>query len=267
MNNKEIDYLYKYMSFEQFVDMIENKRLYLTHIKEWEDTHEGAAILHEEMQYLKEKGYSGKLRENEQYVLIEDIINRIYAQSWGKNNSESDAMWRIYSSNRTGVRIKVRREMITHEINKIVESNAIYQCFKEGDVEYIESMKDIDFSKYYTETKIEDTNITQKNLDCGGLCFYKRDAFRHEEEYRYVLDYEKNRDKEFKIDFKNIISSLKSYNYPPVIYYNIEYDYIDEILLDPRAAKYFVETFEAYCNNRNLSNYGIVFQQSSLYTL
>lgn len=26
------EYLYKYMSFEKFIDLIENKRLYLTHL-------------------------------------------------------------------------------------------------------------------------------------------------------------------------------------------------------------------------------------------
>lgn len=39
------EYLYKYMSFEKFIDLIENKRLYLTHLPLWDDVYEGLLLI------------------------------------------------------------------------------------------------------------------------------------------------------------------------------------------------------------------------------
>jgi hypothetical protein len=39
------EHLYKYMPFEQIIELVEMKRLYLTRIILWNDTYEGYSII------------------------------------------------------------------------------------------------------------------------------------------------------------------------------------------------------------------------------
>lgn len=60
-----------------------------------------------------------------------------YAQSWTKLIDESDAMWRIYSPQKTGVRIKVKKDNIISAILELIDSEKdIYLDPCSGDIEY-----------------------------------------------------------------------------------------------------------------------------------
>lgn len=126
-NNKEIrpEYLYKYMTFEQFVDLIENKQLYLTNITSWEDVYEGYTI-REFFNYINQKKdiEDINIRKNE----IDFSIKCRYAQSWTNDDViESDAMWRIYSPQKTGVRVKVKFKDIYDSIKDILDEAVPYE--------------------------------------------------------------------------------------------------------------------------------------------
>lgn len=113
--------IYKYMSFEKFVEMVEEEQLYLTRIDLWEDLYEGSII-----NRLFENLSMKPLTPNQKELLKNLIFHSLYAQSWCGDKNESDAMWRIYSPNCTGVRIKFDSEEIYKNI-EIVNGKGMNQ--------------------------------------------------------------------------------------------------------------------------------------------
>lgn len=253
----EIEFIYKYMTFEQFIDLIELKRLYLTQITAWEDTHEGYMI---KEFYEKESGINKHLLEKFINPLVEKSRKASYAQSWTHSDIESDALWRIYSQQKTGVRIKVRIDDIKNQINEKLNSNKeMYGNLLKGPVEY---GVDMDYEKY----RIENDKV--------NFLFIKRMAFKHEEEYRFSTNIKKEEifqrtSKYETITIDEVVEEFEKNIYeaklPKTIYYKVPNDLIQEIILDPRAADYFEETFSTYCENRDLNKSGVKFKKSDLY--
>lgn len=243
------EFLYKYITFEQFIDLIENSRLYFTNILQWDDCYEGYSP---NLYYKKVTSLlKGHKQEEETQNKRLTILNKLsYAQSWTEDNNESDAMWRIYSPNKTGVRIKIRTHLLKRCIEKI---NKCYYDFNSGNIIY----------KFPNFEQID--NINELIFERQSLLYYKRNAFKHEKEYRFS----------FKLNWTNLPSikngdsicfdKIYHANLPKVIYYTIPNKYVDEILLDPRAPEYFKETFFKYCKNRGLDE--TKYSKSNLYTL
>lgn len=269
--NKE-KYLFKYMTFEQFVDLIELERLYLTHVTLWEDCYEGYEVEKFGEYLLKGK----ELNEKAQHISKQwnEIKKKLYyAQSWTKLIDESDAMWRIYSPQKTGVRIKVKKNDIAKCISQLQElQQDSYTDFCMGDVEYD---KPIDYEKFrVNKDEAEESNIKAYDVSTMPLIYSKRKAFTHEEEFRFSFKLcivklfkefcEEVTDKNDATE-KNM-NALYNYDYPKVVHYKIENSLIDEVLLDPRAPKYFEETFIQYCNNKDFEEKNIDFKKSDLYT-
>ena len=241
MIKKEVNwlYLYKYMSFEQFVSMVELRRLYLTKVSIWDDTYETIPIKKASKEVLDRinedhPALHFKATENLKNLFIDSY----YAQSWTSTDEESDAMWRIYSSGASGVRIKFDEKIIATSIKK--ELSDKYPKSKKS----LESF-DMNYQKYV-------------------ICYKdKRSAFQHELEYRFSvfidsLDMVLNR----PID---LYEDEKPLEYPSVIYYAISIGKLEEVLLDPRAPKYYEEMFMRYCVNRKFK--AGIFSKSKLYTL
>lgn len=257
------EFVYKYLTFEQFIDLVEMKRLYLKNIKLWEDCYEGDALQEFEKYLFNNILYiNGDIPDKiNQYV--EAKIKSIFAQSWTKMTNESDALWRIYSPQKTGVRIKIRREYIYKQI-KSLEKSKLYYAFDEGSVEYD---KKIDYDAYKNKDSFENNFIVD---EMSYLCM-KRKAFEHEEEYRFTIRYNMMHNNSFqktlkKGDSEILLNGVSEFNYPEVIYYELQNEMIDQVLLDPRAPEYFEETFINYCNNRRFQEKNIEFRKSKLYT-
>lgn len=271
-NIEKPEYLYKYISFEQFVDLIENERLYLKKISCWEDCYEGYYIEKKLKDGLLKLKLSEKIKipkkEIEKFYskfITNTIKNIIYAQSWIKEDEKyEDAMWRIYSPNKNGIRIKIKRTNIFNQIDLERKSHFKSSKLHQNDIDY-------------------NFNCNEKNLEISqvkDLAFKKRLAFLYESEYRFVLilDDKKNFiNAREKIINLNSIAENEVLNSPQKIlfelfntldlhedeiYYDMPANMIEEIVLDPRASKYFENTFNSYCKNRNLS-----FSKSKLYKL
>lgn len=251
------------MTFEQFVDLIENERLYFTQILLWEDTHEGEKI-RDFFEYLKKltNTTNDPVVEAQLQPYYELLRKSTYAQSWTHSEIESDALWRIYSSSKTGIRIKVNRIKLVEYINKMLDANGdTYNNFMQGIVEY---NKELDYNEYY------DNEGKRFEFLKAPMLFYKRQAFKHEEEFRF--SFRINHAKMFNTiseQFKGLIinEQVKRYKTDNVVYYNIPNVLIEEVLLDPRAPEYFEQTFIKYCKNRNLKEKQIDFKKSALYSI
>ena len=94
-------YLYRYISFESFVGMIQNKALTFVSPELWDDPKESAPF------YQLVKG------TEEAYfkVMLFTIYYKTYCQSWTRA-VESDAMWRIYSYGNRAIQIKVSEDKL-----------------------------------------------------------------------------------------------------------------------------------------------------------
>ncbi|WP_017211835.1 DUF2971 domain-containing protein [Clostridium beijerinckii] len=276
--DKEIpEFIYKYMTFEQFVDLVENEQLYLTNIPLWEDVYEGHAIK-EFFEYINKK----EDLKNKPGIKadIDFAVKCKYAQSWILDDiGESDAMWRIYSPQKTGVRIKVKAKDIYDSIKDILNEDIEYEekdgtkiskekfLFFEPKFEKIIYGEHIDFSKYKYDYRhvVGDTMLAYRFYDIP-FEFYKRNAFAHENEFRFSV--ELNPVNIFHNDTREIEEIVKDKNYfKPVLYYSVENSKIQEVLLDPRAPEYFEKTFNMYCEKREFNKNKIKFEKSKLYTL
>lgn len=264
-NIEEPGYLYKYISFEQFIDLIENKRLYLTRIDQWEDCYEGY-YLKKLLDYQLNKldiSSETKMEQMKENINTEfELIKKyIYAQSWSmsKENQESDAMWRIYSPQKTGIRIKVKRENIKKSIYNLILKTPIIHNPHAHAIQYKQPN--------YEDYNYKDNKAYFKFS--SELLYFKRKAFEHEEEYRFSVELQREnllistiQKNNLGINpyFRDVVDKI---NTEKVIYYEVPNSYITEILLDPRAPEYFKETFYSYCKSKDLKNYS----KSKLYTL
>ena len=249
--------IYKYMSFEQFISMVEMKKLHLTRIDCWEDVYEGYFI----KELFKERLLLLEFSPKQLDLLKTCLLRCLYAQSWCSQDGESDAMWRIYSSNNNGVRIKFSQETIQKNIQGIDRREI-----------KVEPLFKIDYEdKIPVAKKIKSTDLLD---NITYPLKYKRTAFKHEAEYRfaayfpaeitYVQKLVKSNDA--KILNKDLIQAFTD-SKERTISYNIDIESLEEVLLDPRAADYQEEIFKEYCQNRNFGGLGIDFKKSELYTL
>lgn len=89
------EYLYRYISFEAFVGMVQSQALTFVLPELWEDPKEGAPFqqLLEQLDSVYEK------------AMLYSVYCKTYGQCWTKL-PESDAMWRIYSFNNRAIQIE-----------------------------------------------------------------------------------------------------------------------------------------------------------------
>lgn len=254
------DFLYRYIGFDTFVDMVQSESLAFVLPSVWEDPRELHAV----------KNYIQQQEDIITRLFLLGILDKTYAQCWSQLE-ESDAMWRIYSYAQRALRIKVRRDSFCKLNPEIIVKDVIYT--NEID-ESIATLVDIK------------NNLMQ-------LWSYKRKAFEHEKETRVILPY-KYPDEEaveehirayvglYSDDSAQQVSFIESFK-KGSIKENIEYaaaltnankrdavrkvpfshcvDFIQGVLVHPLAPSWYVETVRTFCENN-----GIPFEgKSTLY--
>lgn len=146
------DFLYRYVSFETFVGMVQKKALTFVLPSVWDDPKEDLPF----NQFLE------KIEFGLEIAFLIAAHNKTYAQSWSEL-AESDAMWRIYAHNNRSLRIKVSQEKISRlndvHIVPVKYSDEFFSCENSG-----------------TETLL-------------SSLAYKRTAFCHEKEVRLISIY------------------------------------------------------------------------------
>lgn len=255
------EFIYKYMSFDKFISVIESKKLYLTRIDHWDDVFEGYLLSH----YFREYGWLSFLSHRDRKLVNKNLLECIYAQSWTWDSVESDAMWRIYSPDKKGVRIKCCREGIYNDMQNSI--NRREETYK------IDAFE-VDYERYISVNSSETVDDILRSISNDKLVQYalqfKRRAFKHEAEYRFSSLHEnniKNLCAYVKAIYNGNAYDLKLIDCDDVLKYDFELSNVREILLDPHSPKEHWETFDLYCKNRKLENYGIKYEQSKLYSL
>lgn len=226
----------KYMSFMQFMSICETKKMFLSRIDRWDDKREGIMI--------KALVKTRNLEEEYKKELYKYISQLLYAQSWFISHGESDLMWHSYAGS-NGIMIMVDSEDISRNIQNELNNpcNKIYEFIGECNVKYTKNNQTP--AQFELEKDCEEMIKTALQ--------YKNDAYVGENEYRYIaynkIGWEKMIDvvkctdydeiEEKMLDLKNSISENK-------INYDVEFDSIKEIRLNPMAKIYESEVVESF---------------------
>ncbi len=241
------NFLYRYISFETFVGMVQNNALTFVLPLVWDDPQE-------ETPFVKLMNQNASAV---QMAFLIAIHNKTYAQSWSEL-AESDAMWRIYSYNNRGVRIKIKKDKI----------------------DLLDGVRAVPVK--YSDKPFECETFDEETL--YSSLAYKRTAFGHEQEVRLISTYKyqdeqdaqqhvkavfiqhehKDRvkmlesmfpDKEWEDKFDCLIELLnigkKRKNTKEISYAHIP-DFIEGVMAHPLAPDWYVEIVKEFCKRNNI---------------
>jgi hypothetical protein len=157
MSNQTIQergHLYRYVSFERAVDIFQNNRLFFARPREWPDPYEVQ---------LAHRG-----------------SDMLFAQCWCRT-AISDAMWRLYSPGESGVRIGVRREKLAAAVGAWAQANGF--GFREREVVYKPAAAVRERARALGRSLNKRFDLERAT----DALFLKREAYEHENEWRFVL--------------------------------------------------------------------------------
>ncbi len=222
MTNSKKDTLYRIVKFDHAVDILKNGQLHFSHPSLWDDPYE-VRIQHE-------------------------YQDSIFAQCWCKK-SLSDAMWRIYSPDRLGVRIRTTREKIKQAVVGFIQDQ------KENNLKYQYRLTDVKYKttkglQGFTKTTLAQSNGLFSPATAANLLCAKRNAFEHEAEVRILL-YREPKDEHEKTAGRFLKVPVDGHSL------------IDSILIDPRAPEDLYLALKKYL--KESIGYSGVIAQSELY--
>lgn len=146
------EYLYRYISFETFVGMVQSKSLTFVLPELWDDPKECVSFKH----YVEQQD------NTYEQLMLWSVYYKTFCQCW-TTLAESDAMWRIYSYNNHAIRISIKRE----------------------NVNLLDSVKTVDV-KYSDDL---DAIFDKGEEGFFKTLSQKRSAFEHEKEVRLIKHY------------------------------------------------------------------------------
>lgn len=169
----------------------------------------------------------------------------LYAQCWCKR-SMSDAMWRIYSQNLTSLRIRTSKFKLENAMRDFCAANKGY-LRRVQEVSYL-STSLLNDKTHQLATSLRNAEGKQAISAAADILCFKRNAFDHEAEVRAIL-YCPSKD--------NVIPK-------PGISIDIKvHEFVDSILIDPRAPDELVDTFVHYF--KDVLGFKGVVARSALY--
>lgn len=190
-------YVYRIIGIERLFQLFETKENVLVAPSKWDDPFENFILSGLIAIASGEKGRFG-------------FKDHVFGQCW-TTNRESDAMWRIYSPEKNGVRVRARVKKLIQGLRAAEVSFADISCFV-GKVIYL------------PQDKLKDIQINVLDSSGKGIAqtlLYKRIEFSHEKEVRLIYYMPKP---------PSNIPKIFSYSFDPNTV-------LDEITFDPRIDK------------------------------
>jgi len=212
--------IYRVMPVHRLFELFESKRIALVQPSKWDDPFENLLL----------KGMIEGIFEKFPESTV--FRNFIYGQCW-TTHRETDAMWRIYSQDKSGVKIRCS---IRNLLSSITEFNTDFRNdgIFIGKVDYL-PQKTI-FSRLSSITDIYGREAAKSLL-------LKRQEFKHEAEIRLICTKGSDEVQKFEIDPNEVI---------------------EEIVFDPRMNEYICNSYMDSIKNKGFS--GRV-AQSAMYRL
>ncbi|MGA2958699.1 MAG: DUF2971 domain-containing protein, partial [Thermodesulfobacteriota bacterium] len=199
--------VYRIFSLKWFLDLLKNRKIALMSFAKWEDPFENFL--------LKAKAITTK-GVNVDFTNLRELV---YGQSWCLVE-ETDAMWRIYSNDKSGVKIKAHVGRLFDSLYGDGKSTCLHLYF--GKVIY-ESLKGIE-ALMNNQIKIHEELF--RDTSGSGIIEYlliKRSEFEHEHEAR-IIYYSSSNDP----------IRIKSGNKDLIIFDIDPNQIIEKVVLDPR---------------------------------
>jgi len=227
--------VYRIFSLERFLEILERKCLTLVSPAAWEDPFENF-IYH----YFK-KQYPGPNR------LMRWYGGNLVGQCWTQHR-ETDAMWRIYSPGKNGIKVRVSASSLLHSLtNSISDTSPPFNCHL-GKVIY-STKKEL--TKLIVNPDLENNLLRNANSSYLRALYllHKRKEFSHEKEVRLIYEF-------------NSTSELRDESL-----YDIPIDpnsFFEGIVLDPRMSD---TEFKMYSSGIRSLGYKGRITHSSLYKL
>jgi len=214
--------IYRIFPVGRFIQILTTRNLTLVKPKKWDDPFENILL-------------SSKFKIGRELAEV-SARDSVYGQCWTWHR-ETDAMWRIYSPNKDGVRVKSTPRKLLESLKKACGKFSDVQCFI-GGVKYI----------YKKDMREKFENINIFSTDGSGIAeslLYKRKEFSHEREVRIIYS---GKDGECESDiFEFQIDVSKT---------------IDRVLFDPRMSE---DLRKSYIEAIKSLGYKSEIKRSSLY--
>ena len=177
--------LFRYISFEDFINLAINNKDRFVRPSSWDDKYEGYLFSRmesiEDVRKIVSEMYYNLCPKN--YYAIPDNYFRMwhskwftYAQCWSRH-SETDAMWRCYSYGNRAIRIRTRDNKL------LAHTKSIFPKEKQFSV-YLEKVSYDLNKKSIMEQQIKQM---KDSILAHDTYFHKRPAFKHEGEYRLLI--------------------------------------------------------------------------------
>lgn len=200
--------IFRYYELIDLIYLLIEKKNKLVKPERWDDPYENILL----KQILRTK-------DGVEYHLHE-LRKEYYAQCWTLNKDESDALWRIYSPNKSRIRVRTTIGKLYETFCKGCDNGGASRFI--GKVNY--KSKD-DITTFLNDPKtIKQTISDNEEKKLVKTLLVKRNEFVHENEIRLIYRGNERRD-----DLEN-----------PIFCYDIDPSYlIEEILFDPRIDKTF----------------------------
>ncbi|WP_299475772.1 DUF2971 domain-containing protein [uncultured Roseibium sp.] len=157
--------IYRTIPLKRFFELFEKNKDALVRPKKWDDTFENLAL-------------NSPAEIQGEYVQF-GFKDDVYAQCWTLQNF-SDAMWRIYSRDTDGIRIRTTVGKLLDNLAKTEPQFSRVSCFI-GKVQY---KRDNDL-KDFADTHFAD-GLGTDGRKIAETLLIKRNAFRHEQEVRLI---------------------------------------------------------------------------------
>lgn len=216
--------IYRVMSVSRLIELFNTRQNTLSKPCLWDDPFENVI--------LQSRGI---LRDGR--TVLFGMRDSFYGQCW-TFNEELDAMWRIYSPNKDGVKIRTNIIKLFESLHSaILPRNRDVSCFI-GKVQYL-TMRE--FNRYLDKP----LELESTGAGIAKTLLIKREAFSYENEVRLIYWAEKDD--------------------PPnrIFQYNINpFKLIDEIVFDPRMDRYLYVCYGRYL--KQIDYQGTIIQ-SDLY--
>lgn len=223
--------IYRYIPMDYLLHLLTNHQLLISQTKLWEDTYENFLT-------------TAKFQWGTTPVSYRGFLSGFYGQCWTLLK-ETDALWRIYSGYKKGVRIKSKiNKLLGISLNEVNYKPFSTRIRIIGQVSYL--------TKNQINKWIEKQNIGLINdKTLRESLFIKRKEFSHEKEVRLIIHKNINEEEEAKgIEHTHIQLKIEPN------------ELIDEITFDPRIKEEDFKTCKQIIKNMG---YTKMITKSKLY--
>jgi Protein of unknown function (DUF2971) len=218
--------IYRVFTLERLLAACTTKRNTLVKPKKWDDPFENFVL-------------TQAIKANPSHPSI-GVKERFYGQCWSRER-ESDAMWRIYSPGKEGVKVRTTIGKLLTSLNVAKKKPQGFGFI--GRVEYRDSkklLKNLQDEQWLGQ-ELQDASSQARSL------LFKRTEFKHEKEVRLLY-----------LAQHSDPSDIFAYSWEPR-------NVIDEIEFDPRISDHLLEAYKQYVSKT--LKFGTRVKKSKLYTL